>query len=97
MPAIISSEARSFLVTINIIRGIFSSLRISRCSIVCCLIDSVAATTSNARSIAKTPFNILSTRSSCPGTSIIPTGSFVFVLLTAASSALAADLKLPEP
>ena len=66
-----SRSARSILLRAINPPGIFSSWRISRCSRVCGITPSSAATTSMARSTVLTPAAMVRTNFSCPGTSMM--------------------------
>ena len=67
-----SSSARSHLVNAMTPRGMPRRDRIPRCSRVCGITPSSAATTRSARSIPPAPASILLTNFSCPGTSMMP-------------------------
>ncbi len=70
-----ASFARSALVNATQARRTPSSSRIARCSRVCGMMPSSAATTSRARSIPVTPEAMVRMNFSCPGTSITPSVS----------------------
>ena len=65
--------ARSILVSATTKRRTPRCVRIRRCSSVCAIQPSSAATTRSARSIDPIPATMFFTKSSWPGTSIIPT------------------------
>ena len=67
-----SASTRSDLVITTIPREVPSSRQMSKCSLVCGLIDSSAAITSITRSMPPTPASMLRTNRSCPGTSTNP-------------------------
>ena len=67
--ACIISSARSHLVKAITPLRTSSSWQMSRCSRVCGITDSSAATTSSATSMPPTPASIVRTKRSCPGTS----------------------------
>ena len=67
-----ASSARSALVIATIPRVTPSRSRMARCSRVCGMTPSFAATTSSARSIPPAPASIVWTNRSCPGTSTKP-------------------------
>ena len=64
-----SGATRSIFVTATTPRAIPSSRTISKCSRVCGITDSSAATTSSTASIPPAPASMLRTNRSCPGTS----------------------------
>ncbi|MNP23515.1 hypothetical protein D3C76_1162270 [compost metagenome] len=70
--AICSALARSVLVKATNARGIPSSSTMARCSRVCGITPSSAATTSRTRSMPQAPASMLWTKRSCPGTSMKP-------------------------
>ena len=65
----ISSSTRSFLVITAMPRSTPRRSRIARCSLVCGITPSSAATTSSARSMPPAPASMFLTKRSCPGTS----------------------------
>ncbi len=67
-----SGSTRSALVTTGMPAAMPRCSRTARCSSVCGMIPSSAATTSSARSIPEAPATIVRTKSSWPGTSTIP-------------------------
>ena len=67
-----SSSTRSHFVSAMTPHGNRRSFRISRCSRVCCLMESSAATTSKTASIPVAPASIFRTKRSWPGTSTTP-------------------------
>ena len=73
-----SSSTRSTLVNTTIPRGTPKRFKIPRCSRVCGITPSSAATTKSARSTVHTPVTIFLTNRSCPGTSIMVTLSFQY-------------------
>ena len=70
-----SSSMRSIFVSATTPRRTRSKSRIARCSRVCGITASSAATTSIARSIPPTPASMFLMKSSCPGTSTMLTSS----------------------
>ena len=67
-----SSSTRSHLFSTRTVLLTPRSSRISRCSLVCGMMPSSAATTIKTRSMPTTPATILPMNFSCPGTSTIP-------------------------
>src|SRR5216684_813813 len=67
-----SLSTRSALVSTTIPRGMPSRRQMSKCSRVCGLMDSSAATTNRTRSRPPTPASMFFTNRSCPGTSTKP-------------------------
>ena len=67
-----SSSTISFLVIAMMPSSIPSACNISKCSLVCGMIPSSAATTNNTKSTPPIPASIFLINFSCPGTSITP-------------------------
>ena len=67
-----SASTRSHLLITKITFSMPKSSNISKCSLVCGIMPSSAATTSKTKSIPTTPATMLLINFSCPGTSIIP-------------------------
>ena len=70
--ASVSASTRSLLVSTVRPRRTASSRQISKCSRVCGLMPSSAATTNSSRSTPPAPASMLRTKRSCPGTSTNP-------------------------
>ena len=68
----VSRSTRSDFVSTAMPRRTASSRQMSKCSLVCGLIPSSAATTSSTKSIPPTPASMLRTKRSWPGTSTKP-------------------------